>query len=187
MAYAGRRAWARVKLLVFRAWPQDVLGADDPRFGPMLFYRENLRVLPLLTPADNAPGVAQTVRQVCDRFRNRGLMVVVLLVPEKEQIHARALPPTERIAVEHSVDLLAALETDLQAAGVPVVNLLPAFRSATNQGKQLYWRDDTHWNDAGIRLAALELWRTVGPLLEGKRESISNIQHSISNDEVSDR
>ena len=49
---------------------------------------------------------------------------------------------------------------------MPVVNLMPVFQEATARGEQLYWRDDTHWNDAGIRLAAEELWRVVGPLLK---------------------
>lgn len=166
MAYGSRQAWARVKLAVFQGWPQDVLGADDPQFGPMLFYRENLRVLPLLVPEGNASAVVQTVEKAARRFKERGMTLVVLLVPEKEQIHAAALSEADQQALACGPGLLAAIAQGLDAAGVPVVNLMPVFQEATARGARLYWRDDTHWNDAGIRLAAEELWRVTGPLLQ---------------------
>ncbi|HOO22031.1 MAG TPA: hypothetical protein PL011_11660, partial [Kiritimatiellia bacterium] len=76
------------------------------------------------------------------------------------------LPAAHRRALASSADLLAAIAAGLSEAGVPVVNLMPVFREATEAGQRLYWRDDTHWNDAGIALAAEELWRKVEPLLE---------------------
>ena len=165
-AYFSRKAWRQIKLLAFREWPAEVLGADDARFGPMLFYGENLRVLPLLSPETDAPAVVQTVAQVAQGLRNRGMALVVLLVPEKEQVHAEALPPERRRALAGSADLLAAIAAGLATDGVLVVDLMPVFREATMSGRRLYWRDDTHWNDAGIQLAADELWRKVEPLLK---------------------
>jgi len=166
IAYFGRRAWSQVRLVAFRAWPRDVLGADDPQFGPMLFYRENLRMLPLLAPEENAAPIVKMVAQLAAKFRERGATLVVLLVPEKEQIHARALPLADQAALADGDRLLAEIAQGLEAAGVPAVNLMPTFRAATDRGQRLYWRDDTHWNDAGIRLAAEELWRKVEPLLK---------------------
>lgn len=166
MAYLGRQAWAQVRLVVFGEWPQDVLGAEDPQFGPMLFYRENLRVLPKLTPETDAPAVVRTVQQASRRFRERGMTLVVLLVPEKEQIYVRALSMMDQEALSRGPKMLATIESGLKDAGIPVVNLMPAFQEATEKGVRLYWRDDTHWNDAGIRLAAEELWKVIGPLLK---------------------
>lgn len=166
LAYFSRIGWGQIKLAVFHAWPRDVLGADDPRFGPILFYRENLRVLPLLTPENDAPGVVETARKVAQGFQANGMKLVVLLVPEKEQVFVRALPAADRQALAQGPALFAAIEAGLKEAGVPVVNLMPVFLDATAKGQRLYWRDDTHWNDAGIRLAAEELWRVVEPLLE---------------------
>lgn len=186
-AYYARQAWRRIEWQIFREWPTDVLGADDPQFGPMLFYGENLRVLPLLTPEADAPPVVRTVAAVAKGLHDRGIALVVLLVPEKEQIHARALPPERQQALAHGPELLAAITTGLESNGVPVVNLLPVFQAATAQGQRLYWRDDTHWNDAGIRLAAEELWRVVEPLLVENQKSRSNTQHAPSNDPVSER
>ncbi len=166
VAYFGRRGWAQLKLLIFRGWPSDVRGADDPQYGPMLFYPENLRVLPLMDPEKDALAVVRTVKKVSDHFRERGMTLVVLLVPEKEQIHIRALPPADQKALARGPEHLAAITSGLKTNGVPAVNLMPVFQEATGRGTRLYWRDDTHWNDAGIRLAAEELWRVVEPRLK---------------------
>jgi SGNH hydrolase-like domain, acetyltransferase AlgX len=166
MAYFSRRTWGQLKQGVFRGWPQDVLGADHPTFGPMLFYRENLRVLPLLSSEVDAPAVVQTAAKVARRFKERGLTLVVLLVPEKEQVYAQALSLEDQQALARGPALLSAIETGLKAEGIPVVNMMPAFQEATEQGTQVYWRDDTHWNDTGIRLAAEELWTVTEPLLQ---------------------
>jgi hypothetical protein len=166
VAYGSRRAWSQARLLVFREWPHDVRGGNDPVFGPMLFYGENLRLLSVYRAEIDAPAVVQTARKIATKFGERGITLVVLLVPEKEQIHVAALPPEYQVALAHGPELLLAIEKGLEAEGIPAVNLMPAFQNATAQGQRLYWRDDTHWNDAGIRLAAEELWLTVGPLLE---------------------
>jgi len=165
-AFYSRRIWGQLKLAIFHGWPSDVLGAEDPVFGPMLFYRENLRVLPLLTPETDAPAVVQTVLKVAKHFRERGQSLVVLLVPEKEQIHIQALSPADQQALANGPRLLEAIEAGLKKEGVPVVNLMPLFQETTRQGTRLYWRDDTHWNDTGIRLAAEELWQVTEPLLK---------------------
>jgi len=165
VAYFSRRLWAQLKLAVFYGWPSDVLGTEDPQFGPMLFYRENLRVLPLMTERTDAPAVVQTVLKAARRFHERGITLVVLLVPEKEQIHIRALSPEDQQALARGPALLGAIEDGLKKEGVPTVNLMPLFQETTKQGTRLYWRDDTHWNDAGIHIAAEELWRVTEPLL----------------------
>jgi hypothetical protein len=167
-AYFGRRIWARAKLVIFRGWPSDVRGGDDPEFGPMLFYGENLRLLPTYHPEPDGQVIAQVASRVAAGLRERGITLVVLLVPEKEQIHWRALPPAMQAGVAHGPELFASIEQGLEAEGVPVVNLMPVFQEKTAAGQRLYWRDDTHWNDDGIRLAAEELWRVVEPLLEEK-------------------
>ena len=163
-SYFARKAWTGIRLLLFRTWPHDVLGTNDPQYGPILFYRENLRYFAKSNPTDAKP-IASVVTRVSDRLRERGITLVVLLVPEKEQLHLDALPPDLRHAITPSLYLLNSLYTELRARNIPTVNPLPAFQSATASGTRLYWRDDTHWNDVGIRLAAEATWREIAPLL----------------------
>lgn len=88
-------------------------------------------------------------------LRARGVELRVVLVPEKYTVYAPLLarPPAEPAAL-----YLDALEQRLHAADVPVVNLLPVFRRTAAAdlvaGRSLYLADDTHWNAAGVRLAA---------------------------------
>ena len=163
-AYFARKGWTALRLLLFRTWPHDVLGANDPQYGPMLFYRENLRYFAQSNPADANP-IASVVSHISDRLRERGITLIVLLVPEKEQIHLSALPPDLRNAIAPSLALLDALDTELRTRNIHVANPLPAFQSATASGTRLYWRDDTHWNDEGIRLAAEAVWQEISPIL----------------------
>ncbi len=166
-AYVARKFWTAVRMLLFRTWPHDVLGAAPPQCAPILFYRENLRVLPLLTP-DQAPAIASVVTHVADRLRERDITLVVLLVPEKEQILLDALPEDLQLAIRPSLTLIDDLASLLRSANIPTANPLPAFRSATASGTLLYWRDDTHWNDAGIHLAAETTWQETSPLLSAQ-------------------
>jgi len=165
-AFFSRRIWAQLKMLIFRGWPSDVLGAEDSAFGPMLFYRENLRVLPLLTAEADASAVVETAVNVARGFKERGMELVVLLVPEKEQVHARALSPEVQASLSGGPALLSAIEQGLNSNGITVVNMMPAFQEATAQGTRVYWRDDTHWNDEGIRMTAEKLWTVTEPLLQ---------------------
>lgn len=162
LAYFARHAWGAVRMVAFRKWPAEIAAAEHPAFGPMLFYGENLRVLPELTPEKDAAGILQTVGRISDWFEQHGTALVVLLIPEKEQIHEDLLPPEQRRGIENGADaLVSALAEGLAAQGVHAVNLLPAFRQGAAEGTCLYWRDDTHWNDAGIHLAAREAWKYV--------------------------
>lgn len=159
-AYLARKGWTAIRLLLFRTWPHDVLGSEDPQFGPMLFYRENLRYFAKSNPA-HAPAIADVIAHVSERLRERGITLVVLLVPEKEQLHLAALSSDIRRTVVPSLILYNALVEELRARGIPVANPLPTFQNAMASGIRLYWRDDTHWNDAGIRLAAEAVWHEI--------------------------
>lgn len=163
-AYLARKGWTASRLLLFRTWPHDVLGADVPQYGPVLFYRENIRYFSKSDPA-HAPAIADVVAHVADRLRERGITLIVLLVPEKEQILLEALPPDIRQAIATSLTLLEAVAVELRGRGIPTADLLPAFQATTASGTRLYWNDDTHWNDKGIHLAAEIVWQEMAPVL----------------------
>jgi len=152
-AYFARHAADAVRLLAFRTWPRDALGIPDSPWGPVLFYRENLRFFPDCTP-EQVPAVSRTVLRVAERLRERGVTLVVILVPEKEQIHLDALPAEWQPRIAPSMEMLDSLEATLRQNGVRVVNLLHPFLDAASSGTLLYYRDDPHWNPSAFSLAA---------------------------------
>ena len=68
---------------------------------------------------------------------------------------ARGLPQGSRY--------LMALERRLEQEGIPVINLTDEYMQAAarefQQGRYIYWLDDTHWNAEGIEIAAKAILR----------------------------
>ena len=89
--------------------------------------------------------------------RGHGVPLVVAVVPMRHQIvEARDLDPR---LVEHPNRLVSELASK---AGLPVIDLLPAFReSALAGGPALYFRSDPHWTAEGHRLAGDALFDSL--------------------------
>lgn len=90
------------------------------------------------------------------------LRMLVVLVPNKYTVYYRHLLDAAPTVVAPE-EYLTGVEAALVRAGVPVVNLTTALQreaaEALRRGEYLYHRDDTHWNDAGIAVAAREIAR----------------------------
>jgi lysophospholipase L1-like esterase len=101
----------------------------------------------------------QLLVRLRDAVRARGRRLLVALVPSELQVvrgvwerdgRKEGLDPG-------SFDLEAPnlrVAAFCHAAGIPVVDLLPAFRAASRGGEVLYLPSDHHWNAEGHRLAA---------------------------------
>jgi hypothetical protein len=100
--------------------------------------------------------------------RPASLGVLVVLVPNKYTVYYRHLVDAEPFKPAPE-DYLNATESALRAAGIPVVNLTAPLQreasAALRKNEYLYHRDDTHWNRAGIAVAAREIaqvWTQAG-------------------------
>jgi hypothetical protein len=86
-----------------------------------------------------------------------GLHYLAVLVPVKTAVYQHLLAP-ETGRGPRPPGWVVETERQLQAAGVRVLNLFePLTRRATlaaARHQYVYWRDDTHWNAAGIATAA---------------------------------
>jgi hypothetical protein len=86
--------------------------------------------------------------------------LLALLVPEKFAVYCPLLQDAPALPAP-PVYYLDRLEASLSGAGLTVVNLTSVFRAsaaqALSEGRYLYWLDDTHWNESGIRIAAEQL------------------------------
>jgi hypothetical protein len=121
--------------------------------GLMLFYRDGVRSLERTAEQRGLDQVAEGIQSVNAECRRRGIHLVVLLVPDKGHVYRRWLKPADRPKLPEP-SALDDLAVRLAAKGVHAVNLLPVFLSRSGDGQPLlYYPDDTHWNEDGIRLA----------------------------------
>jgi hypothetical protein len=75
--------------------------------------------------------------------------------------------PTQLADVRDRMDAQAGLmRAFAEEYGIPFLDLTPAFRAAASDGATLYNYADTHWNDAGHRLAAEALIEVLGKARE---------------------
>jgi hypothetical protein len=90
------------------------------------------------------------------RMAEHNMKMVVLLVPNKYTVYGPLTDAPQRDFA--GAKLLDRMEKELRSSGIPAVNLTPLFQTSAAQGlpvlEYLYWRDDTHWNNYGIKLAA---------------------------------
>ncbi|MGH9659581.1 MAG: alginate O-acetyltransferase AlgX-related protein, partial [Bryobacteraceae bacterium] len=102
--------------------------------------------------------------EAASELRRHGLDLIVVLLPVKYTVYYPLLR-TPGPAEADPNPYFAGLERQLTAAGIRVVNPTGALRreaaAALDRGEYLYWRDDTHWNAAGVRVAAREIARAL--------------------------
>lgn len=163
LAQSAQWMWNRLRYLLFGQLHPDLIPARaDVVDGPMLFYRYHLESLALSAEERDVDQVVQAILKLDKLCRLRGMHLIVVLIPEKEQVYrdwiparyhspARPLPPSS----------LGPITAALQEQQVRVVNMLPVFTAATERGQRVYWRDDTHWNPLGVEMAAAEVWRVM--------------------------
>ena len=88
----------------------------------------------------------------------RGFGLLVLFIPGKDVVYSGSLAEPFPVRTARATPVIAAA---LSARGVPVLDLAPRLRAgaaeAFSEGRYLYWRDDTHWNPTGVRIAAAAL------------------------------
>ncbi|HMP71814.1 MAG TPA: hypothetical protein PKE55_00985 [Kiritimatiellia bacterium] len=158
LAQSSQWAWNRLRYLAFGRIHPDLVPVHIDELGKdLLFYRYHIENLQLDADARQLPLVVEAILSLDDLCRSRGMTLLVLLVPEKEQVYRDWLSSVlGRDPNSFPPSSLNVLTTELtrQGMGERVINLLPDFRAAALEDGLLYWRDDTHWNPQGMALAA---------------------------------
>lgn len=100
-----------------------------------------------------------------DALRARGIAYLFVLAPDKHVIYPEHLPPSiHRVRPAYRMDQLIAYlhgHTD-----VAVLDLRPALL-ARKKIEQVYFRTDTHWNDAGAFAGYQEILRAASQAVAG--------------------
>ncbi len=120
-----------------------------PDGRPMLTRRGDLERVESVIPDDEVRRRAEYIAWWRERLAERGIAMVVLLVPEKMSVYG---PLVGRPA--HPAPLLDRLDRQLRARGLTVVNGLAVLaREAPAElaaGRLFYFREDHHWNALGV-------------------------------------
>jgi alginate O-acetyltransferase complex protein AlgJ len=129
------------------------VGQDD-----WLYITQELRTQP--DQATNWKARADAVIALEHGFKQRGIQLVVAVVPAKARIHPEHLPSGVRF--EQQQNVYKEFTNKLEQAGIIVSSLDKPLLAANSS--ELFYRTDTHWNQAGAKLAAQELARTIHSL-----------------------
>jgi hypothetical protein len=111
-------------------------------------------------PLNDRTAVAQAsiYREWSDALGRLDLSLIVVLVPDKYAVYAPLFAEPE-----HPDDsaFLGTLKLALVASGVSALDLTASLSAAAAAGidrhQYVYWLDDTHWNPAGVSIAAREI------------------------------
>lgn len=94
---------------------------------------------------------------IAAELRRSGMTPVVLLAPSKYTVYYPLLATRDREPGD-ARHPLARVGDALRAHGIPAIDLTAVFRQRAaeeiQQGRYLYWLDDTHWNGRGVAVAS---------------------------------
>lgn len=101
--------------------------------------------------AEETQAMADTLTALNEALAARGSRLVLLFAPTKEGVYARYMPAS--VPVVRRPTRVQALAEALGETGVPVLFPLNELEAAALE-RQVYYKYDTHWNEAGAWLAA---------------------------------
>jgi hypothetical protein len=123
-----------------------------PNGETMLFFPEDLQ----RAEPNRVTWWAKYLGVLNKELRQRNFQLIVILVPSKYTVYQ---PLIKGAIKTDKSEALNELQNELK--DVPVVNTTAALQQAAAaelvQGNLLYWRDDTHWNAEGVRVAVEQL------------------------------
>ena len=101
--------------------------------------------------AEETAAMAQALTALNDVLAAKGSRLLVLFAPAKEGVYSRYMP--DSVPVVSRPTRVGALAGALGETGVPVLFPLEELEDAALE-RQVYYKYDTHWNEAGAWLAA---------------------------------
>lgn len=164
LAQKSRNVWAQIRYHGWGALPPEIFKFQPiaPSDAPILGYREALNAIYTPPEERRVCEAVESVRIIRDFLSKQGLRLLVVPIPDKEQIYRDRIPASEwSNGQPPPPSILPEFIDGLRVAGIDCVDLYSPFSESSARGSILYWRDDTHWNDEGIVLAAAEIARFI--------------------------
>jgi hypothetical protein len=125
--------------------------------------------------APNIGFIFESMREVRDLLQARGIPLIVAIFPDEfqvdEQLAHTIFSRFNYDPRDYDLTLMQkVLKNFLDSENIPYVDMLERFREAGKRGS-LYLLRDTHWNDAGNRLAATILLERLASVIETSFET----------------
>ena len=117
------------------------------------------RVIPLTE--DELARIQKNLDAVATDYAEKGINFLIVIPPSKHSIYPEYMP--KEISVMGGTSRLDQLLTYLDAHNSPtkILDLRPVLLNAKEEGQQLYYKTDTHWNEYGVLLAYEEITTTL--------------------------
>ena len=125
---------------------------------------------------DGYSSIIEMTRQMMEISKQHGMNFFVVLAPDELQVNRslqQEVIQTYGLNPEnHDFNRLSSnLSSELEALGIPVLDLLPIFQ-ASQEKVPLYAKQDTHWNEAGNQLAGEAIWAFISRHSQGKSNAV---------------
>jgi hypothetical protein len=165
------RARSPIRRLMLRRAPDQVVERRFVDGRRILFLRayaqRRTRTLEDVKQHQNFDGLKATLGAMEQFAGERRLTVAVAFVPSKEEVYSWVLdgaPPWS--ADNEPSGLSVALRGLCKQHGFKFLDLKPTLVDASRRayeqsGALLWWRDDSHWNDEGQRIAAAVIYENL--------------------------
>lgn len=98
------------------------------------------------------------VKAIADKLTSQGIFLLVVPVPDKARVHAEKT--SEGRYPNWYSSRYASLVQALKTNGIPAVDAVEALKQAAKEGP-VYYKTDTHWNQAGAHSVAESVARQV--------------------------
>jgi len=131
-----------------------------PGCGDWLFLTDELEVYP--GREVSAALRADIVASLSDSLNERGIRLLVAVVPDKTRVERDRLCGLRR--PEQFEQRISNWLGGVKSRGVETLDLTPAL---AGKGADNYYHTDTHWNEAGAKLAAFSIASSIAALKSG--------------------
>ena len=103
------------------------------------------------------------LREVCRDASGKPIPAAVLIAPSTPQVQGGLAETLLR-----TIRINEGIQAHLEAAGIPVLDLLPALKAAHEAGQEVLIPVDRHWNKAGNAIVAAEAAKVCDQLLRAR-------------------
>ena len=160
LAQVSRNFNELIRYHILGLYPEDVFISKSET---MIFNTWNTLEMKVPWSDRDPKSISYIFSKMKDLLATRHIKLYVVLIPEKEHVYAEEVPTNTMTSDdwEHAKKTWREMQTILRGLQIPYCDALQVLTAARKEGKEVYWRDDTHWNPGGAQLVAKQIAVTL--------------------------